>query len=83
MPQYTYTDSNNNLITVNHPINWDGKIINADGEEMWRLPSKISGVAWGDGLSPSAMEQQSPEIRNHIQNASRERETYQERKQNG
>lgn len=78
MPEYTYTDGEAK-ITVIHPFDWDGVIIAGSGVQMWRMPPQNVGINW-NGLKPSDIEGQSPEIREHIKNADRLRDEYERNK---
>lgn len=78
MPNYTYTDGEHE-ISVTHPFDWDGVIITGAGVQMWRKPPEGVGVNW-NGPSPSAMEGQHPDIKNHVKNADRLRDEYKEQK---
>lgn len=74
MPNYTYTDGKIE-IQVTHPYEWDGTIISGTGVVMWKKPPTGVAINWG-GLSPSALENQSPELQQHIKNADRARDEY-------
>ena len=52
MPNYTYTDDAGHFEAVQHGIADCIILICACGLDMWKMPSRISGVNWG-GLSPS------------------------------
>ena len=81
MPNYRYTDGNE-IITVEHPMEWGGTIYAGSGVQMWRLPSKVAGVHWAVGLSPSEAEQRPQALTDHIRNADRKRGEYLENKEN-
>ena len=74
MPEYTYTDGENEIIVI-HSMEWDGIIISGSGVEMWRKPPSGVHVNW-NGPSPSQSEHQSPIIKDHIKNADRLRDEY-------
>ena len=78
MPNYTYTDGEEE-ITVIHNIDWQGEIIGGSGVPMWRKPPANVGVNWG-GLKPSDLEGMSPEVKQHLQNANRNRADYERNK---
>ena len=64
MPSYTYTDGTDEVI-VSHSIKWHGEIYGGTGVLMWKKPPMNVGVNW-NGLKPSEAEQQSPELKKHL-----------------
>ena len=80
MPNYTYTDGETE-ITVIHPFDFECEIITGAGVVMWRKPPQGVGVNW-NGPSPSALEGQHPDIREHVKNADRLRDEYERTHEN-